>query len=50
MKFLSNLWNNFAQAVDEFIAGIIGEDAVDQLESTPQEIAAMVETDSFESW
>jgi hypothetical protein len=50
MKFLKNLWGQLTEAIDEFIADLIGENAVDQLEANPQEIAAMVETDSYENW
>jgi hypothetical protein len=50
MKFLKNLWGNFAQAVEEFIADLLEEDTLALTEVEPDQVPMMVETDSFESW
>lgn len=50
MKFLKNLWGTFTQAVEEFIADLLGEDTLALSESEPDQVSALVETDSFESW
>lgn len=50
MKFLKNLWHQFTQAVEEFIADLIGEDTLALTEVEPDQIPALVEIDSYESW
>lgn len=50
MDFLKNLWDKFTGAVDEFIGDLLGEDTLALSESEPDQVSALVETDSFESW
>lgn len=50
MNFFWKLWNWLDEAFEEFVADLLGEDTLAPSKTDSQQVAGMVETDSFESW